>query len=243
MPKKNDDLFDYLPECTAQTPQGIPARLKLSQLKPTQNAVGMDEVNAKSKKIAKKSAKKLEDYLLQRTIPIIVGNNGQFYLIDHHHLAISLWLAKGDMYVPVEVTKNWSPLVGGRFWRAMAVNNWVYPFDAMGAGPFNPDDLKQHVKDLDNDIYRSLSWVVRQDYGYVKDPSNAIFAEFKWGSFFRTRVIFDEQLACKKKCMRMTLADIEQNDPDDYHEKIAYALYLASSPEAGGLPGFVGRSG
>ena len=147
------------------------------------------------------------------------------------------------MDVPVVVTKNWNPIEGGRFWRAMAANNWVYPFDAMGAGPTNPDNLKQHVKDLDNDIYRSLSWVVRQDYGYVKDPNNAIFAEFKWGSFFRTRVIFDAQLSCEKKCMEMTLADIEKSDPDGYREKVAYALYLASSPEASGLPGFVGRRG
>ena len=243
MPKKNECLFDFIPKCDADTVQGMPGRLMLSQLKPTQNAVGMDEVNVKRDKIKKKSKKKLEDYLLQRPIPIIIGNKGQYYLIDHHHLAISLWLAKGDIEVPVVVTRNWNILEGDRFWRAMAKNNWVYPFDAMGAGPMNPDNLKSHVKDLDNDIYRSLSWVVRQAYGYVKDPNNAIFAEFKWGSFFRTRVIFDEQLSCKKKCMEMTLADIEKKDPDDYHEKVAYALYLASSPEASGLPGFVGRSG
>ncbi|HXK55317.1 MAG TPA: ParB/Srx family N-terminal domain-containing protein [Gammaproteobacteria bacterium] len=243
MAKNSNDIFDYLPKCESSTPQGTQARLKLSQLRPTQNAVGMDEVNVKTKKIAEKSGKKLEDYLLQRTIPIIIGNGGQFYLIDHHHLAISLWRAKGDMEVPVEVTKNWSPITGGRFWRGMAMNNWIYPFDALGGGPTNPTSLKQHVKDLDNDIYRSLSWLVRQDYGYVKDPSNAIFAEFKWGSFFRTRVIFHAQLACEKRCMEMTLADIEKSDPDDYHEKVSYALYLASSPEASGLPGFVGRSG
>ncbi|MCB1874222.1 MAG: hypothetical protein KDI49_19835, partial [Gammaproteobacteria bacterium] len=59
---------------------------------------------------------------------------------------------------------------------------------------------------------------------------------------FRTRVIFHAQLSCEKKCMEMTLADIEKDDPDDYHEKIAYALYLASSREAAGLPGFAGRS-
>lgn len=243
MSKNTNDIFDYLPKCEPNTSQGTMARLKLSQLRPTQNAVGMDEVNTKTKKIASKSDKKLEDYLLLRTIPIIIGNNGQYYLIDHHHLAASLWHAKGDMYVPVQVTRNWNPIEGRSFWRAMAMNNWVYPFDAMGAGPANPETLKQHIKDLDNDIYRSLSWVVRTDYGYVKDPNNAIFAEFKWGSFFRTRVIFHAQLSCEKKCMEMTLADIEKDDPDDYREKIAYALYLASSPEAAGLPGFVGRSG
>lgn len=242
MAKKDNDLFDFLPECNAQSAQGTLGRIKLSQLKPTQNAVGMDEVNAKVKNIKQKSGSKLVDYLLQRTVPVIIGNGGHYYLIDHHHLSISLWLAKGDMDIPVLIERNWNPIEGERFWKAMATNNWVYPFDAMGAGPANPNTLKQHVEDLDNDIYRSLSWVVRQAYGYVKDPSNAIFAEFKWGSFFRTRVIFDEQLICEKKCMEMTLEDIEKADPEDYGEKIAYAMYLASSPEAAGLPGFVGRA-
>ena len=243
MTKKNSDLFDFLPRIDAQSPQGSLGRIKLSELKPTQNAVGMDEVNAKVAKITEKKGEHLVDYLLQRTVPIVIGNNGDFYLIDHHHLSISLWRAKQDMDIPVEVTRNWNPIKGDRFWKAMAANNWVYPFDALGAGPSNPATLKQHVKDLDNDLYRSLSWVVREQYGYVKDRSNAIFAEFKWGSFFRTRVIFNEQLTCHKHGMEMTLEDIRKADPGDYAEKVAYALYLASSPEAAGLPGFVGRSG
>jgi hypothetical protein len=117
------------------------------------------------------------------------------------------------------------------------------PLRRHGRRPEQSQHLKQHVKDLDNDLYRSLSWLVREAYGYVKDPNNAIFAEFKWGSFFRTRVIFDEQLTCKKNCMEMTLEDIRKADPDDYAEKLGWARYLASSPEAAGLPGFVGRSG
>jgi hypothetical protein len=242
MAKKTNKLFSDIPPCDKHSQQGTLGRLSLSKLKPTQNAVGMDEVIVKVAKIKKKNHVKLEDYLLQRPIPVIIGNDGQFYLIDHHHLAISLWLAKGDTNVPVVVTRNWSQIKGDRFWRAMARQDWVYPFDAMGAGPLNPSNLKQHVQDLDNDIYRSLSWVVRQRYGYVKDPSNAIFAEFKWGSFFRGRVIFDAQLSRTKKCMQMTLADIEKSDEEDYNSKIAYALHLASSPEASGLPGFVGRS-
>lgn len=243
MAKKNDSVCSFLPRIVAQSPEGTLGRLNLSELMPTQNAVGMDEVNAKVAKMKDRDGQRLADYLLPRVVPIVIGNGGRYYLIDHHHLTISLWLAKGDMEIPVRVTRNWAPVEGSHFWKAMAVNHWVYPFDAMGAGPFNPRALKQHVKDLDNDIYRSLSWVVREKYGYVKDPNNAIFAEFKWGSFFRTRVIFDAQLTGKKEdSMQMTLADICKADPDDYADKINAALFLASSPEAAGLPGFVGRS-
>ena len=54
MAKKNDDLFRFLPKIDAQSPQGVLGRLKLGELKPTQNAVGMDEVNAKVTKIKEK---------------------------------------------------------------------------------------------------------------------------------------------------------------------------------------------
>lgn len=239
----HEDLFTFLPKVDERTPQGTLGRLKISSLSPTQNAVGMDEVAEKVTKIKNKNPEQLLDYLLPRAVPVIIGNSGQYYLIDHHHLATSLWLAEGDIWIPVLVVRNWSPIVGNPFWKTMATNNWVYPFDAMGAGPFNPSTLKKHVKDLDNDLYRSLSWVVRQQYGYVKDPNNAIFAEFKWGNFFRTRVIFSELLTTKsKEPSKITLEDIKKSDPDDYQEKISYALHLATSPEAAGLPGFVGRT-
>lgn len=76
----------------------------------------MDEVNAKVKKIKDKTSDQLADYLLPRTVPVIIGNAGQYYLIDHHHLTKSMWLAKGDMAIPVLVTRNWAPIKGDRFW-------------------------------------------------------------------------------------------------------------------------------
>ncbi len=45
--KKNDDLFGFLPKVNASRPQATIGLVKLSELMPTQNAVGMDEVNAK----------------------------------------------------------------------------------------------------------------------------------------------------------------------------------------------------
>jgi hypothetical protein len=243
-------LLDFLPELNPDSPQGTIGRLPLEQLRPTQNAVGMDEVAAKARKMADMNERKLEGYLLQRPVPIILGNESDgpgsalaapYYMIDHHHLAAALWAARQDPQAPVfaEVRRNWRPLVGDRFWKAMASNNWLYAYNGMGAGPTSPAFLKPTVMELENDIYR-ISWVVREAYGYVKDPQNPTFAEFKWATFFRTRVVFDEQLVCEKDCMNLTLADIERQDPLDYREKMAYASYLATSPEATGLPGFRG---
>lgn len=242
MSDADEALFTYLSRLEPASPQGSLTKSPLTDLRPTQNAVGMDEVNAKAKKIEAMSAKRLDDYLLQRPIPVVIGNQGT-YLIDHHHLARALWDAgKQTIKVPTVVVENWAPLDGDRFWKAMARRNWLHPFSGMGSGPENPNSLKPHIKDLENDLYRSLAWYVRERYGYVKDPANPIFAEFKWASFFRSRVIFWDALLDwpANRLVDMTLEKIRDKEPDEFAEKTAYALYLASSPAARGLPGFVG---
>ncbi len=243
-------VLDFLPALAPTSPQGSIGRLALDQLRPTQNAVGRDEVKAKADKIKKMDEARLRDYLLERTVPVVIGNaEGAdekhptcFYLLDHHHLTAALWEALDDPKAEVfaEVRRNWAPLAGRRCWKSLVSNNWVYPYDGMGAGPLNPDLLKTSVGSLENDLYRSLAWVIRLKYGFVKDPENPTFAEFRWASFFRGRVLFDAQLTCTKDCMNLTLADIEKQDPDDYADKIEFARYLAQSPEAAGLPGFRG---
>ena len=49
-------LFDHLPECNDTSKQGSINRILVSQLKPTQNAVGYDEIFAKQAKIKKMMA-------------------------------------------------------------------------------------------------------------------------------------------------------------------------------------------
>ncbi len=232
--------FDYLPACGPGTPQGTMATLKLSQLSPTQNAVGMDEINSKVARLKKKSGKKLEGYLLERPIPVIIGNKDQNYLIDHHHLAVSVLGSHGDIAVPVEVVRNWAPIEGFHFWKAMAKQHWVYPFAADGGGPVPVDAMAKHLNELGNDIYRSVAWVARTHYAYIKSTDNAIFAEFKWANFYRSRLIPAALLDCKKDCASVTLADIEKADPEGYQELMLEGRYLAMSPEARGMPGYVG---
>ena len=120
--------FD-LPELTPQTPQGVLCQVKVADLKPTQNAVGFDEVNDKVARYSSKSKADLRDYLLVHAVPVCVGNGGQFYLTDHHHLANAQWkTAEGrnkagidtkNARVVTMVTSNRASLSGYHFWRTM----------------------------------------------------------------------------------------------------------------------------
>ena len=237
--------FD-LPELTAESPEGMLCQMKVGDLKPTQNAVGFDEVNDKVARYSAKSKDDLKDYLLVHPVPVVIGNGGNFYLTDHHHLANALWkTAEGknkagidteNARVVVTVQYNRTGLKGYHFWKAMHVARLVYLFDSYGAGPIRPKDLCTHIKDLANDPYRSLAWEVRTRYGYAKTPH--AFAEFIWADFFRIRIIIDNGILKDK----IRDSDILFSNLSDENKKevIDEAMELARSQEAKGLPGYLG---
>ncbi len=238
--------FD-LEEITSKTPVGVRGQVKVSELKPTQNAAGFDEVNDKIARYSAKSKADLKDYLIVHTVPIIIGNGGKFYLTDHHHLANALWktaegkneagITTGNVRVAVEVLHNIAPLKGYHFWKAMHAYRLLYLFDNYGGGPMRPKDLCQHIKDLTNDPYRSLAWEVRTRYGYGKSPH--AFAEFLWADFFRIRIIIDNWIL-KDKIRGSDV--LLSNLPEDHRKDIIdEAMHLARTPEAAGMPGYLGN--
>jgi len=237
--------FD-LQELTSDTPAGVRCQVKVSELKPTQNAVGFDEVNDKIARYSAKSKADLKDYLLVHMVPVVIGNGGNFYLTDHHHLANALWkTAKGNneagidtknCRVTVSVQHNIAPLKGYHFWKEMHASRLVYLFDNYGGGPMRPKDLCPHIKDLVNDPYRSLAWEVRARYGYGKSPH--AFAEFLWADFFRIRIIIDNWILKDK--LRGEDVLISHLPKEQKKDIIDEAMNLARSPEAAGMPGYLG---
>jgi len=237
--------FD-LEELTPETPNGRLCQVKVSKLSPMQNAVGFDEVNDKVARYSAKSKADLKDYLLVHPVPVIIGNGGNFYLTDHHHLANALWktaegknaagIDTGNVRVVVKVQYNIAPLKAYHFWKEMHKARLVYLFDNYGGGPIRPKDLCPHIKDLTNDPYRSLAWEVRTRYGYGKSPH--AFAEFLWADFFRIRIIIDNGiLKDKLRGSDMLIGNLSEEAKKDIIDE---AMHLARSPEAAGMPGYLG---
>ena len=237
-----------LPPCELDSKPGQYCQLRISKFSPTQNAVGLDEVHLKTEKIAGRKKPSLKEYLYSRSVPVIIGLDS-FYLIDRHHLVRSLWEAAGDKNksemtrknarAVVKVVENWQFIESPRrFWKAMNKRHWVYPYDSYGGGPLNVGDLESHIKKLINDPYRSLAWYVRKRFGYFKDPSNPIFAEFKWANFFRTRLQLSDALLDPKSEMHLEDVLLEELDEDERDEIVNYAVALARSSQASSLPGY-----
>jgi hypothetical protein len=203
---------------------GLPERsrclVELKQLRPTQFAVGMEEVRRRFGHVLRMKPGKQDRYLRERAIPVVVGPGGETYIIDHHHLARLLWDSGLRSTVYANVRANWSDLSLPEFWKRMEEHGWVYPYDADGKGPRPTAELPRTIGELRDDPYRSLAWMVRKQGGYAK--TDAPFAEFRWADFFRTRI-----------SAKLLTGDLELVTPT--------ALGLAASPEAANLPGYRAR--
>ena len=64
-----------LEECTSKTPIGVRCQLKVAALTPTQNAVGLDEVNDKVARYSAKTKADLKDYLIVQSSSATVASS------------------------------------------------------------------------------------------------------------------------------------------------------------------------
>lgn len=193
--------------------------VRVLEIRPTQFAVGMVEVQSRMDKMQGMSRGELKDYLADRPIPVIAGPGGQLYMVDHHHLARAAWEA-GVHKVTVEQKADYSHLSRDKFWEKMNQESLVYPYDQFGGGPHPTTQLPTDVRGLADDPYRSLAWRVRDQGGYEKNTKP--FAEFQWAEFFRKN---------------LTITDVN----DRFDKAVKEAMELSQSPEASHLPGYNGR--
>lgn len=191
---------------------------KVSSFRPTQSSVGMYEVESKVHDLKKlmKHPKRLNKYLEQNPIPVVIGPQDELYIIDHHHLARAL----DELGIPkcyYAVVADRSQLNPTDFWYFMQEKKWVYLTDQNGK-TIPLAHLPTEVSALQNDPYRSLAWLVREAGGYEKVAKP--FAEFEWADFFRERIRISE-------------------DPKTIKNALDEALALAHSDAASELPGYL----
>ena len=185
-------------------------------LRPTQFALGLREVEAKVKKLKNMVPKQRKRYLADRPIQVVIGPGEINYIIDHHHLVRACWEI-GIKKVPVEIKGDFSKLSNKDFWHVMNVSHWMHPFDQFGNGGYKPKLFPLDVRGLADDPYRSLAWAVREMGGY--DKVFVPFCEFKWANHFRSSVDMD--------MLRY-----------DFEKAIKVALKVCKNKAASALPGY-----
>lgn len=210
-------------ECTKNQPVHSKCTIEIVKLKPTQFALGMYEVHERVKKFEKLSDKELEEYLNDNLIPVADAPESALYVLDHHHL-LRVLLDLNHRYATVQIEANFNGLSQDDFWKKMGENGWYFLYDESGKKvelkkeQLPSDILPKQIRDLKDDPYRSLSWLVRKNGGYKK--TKVLFAEFLWAQYFRKS---------------LTLG----NNNESIERALPAALRLARSKDAKDLPGYL----
>jgi len=187
----------------------------LASLLPTQVTIGMREVEFKRERWRTKHRAKAAQYLSRHKIPVVLGPQATFFIIDRHHLARAL-REEGVIDVPISIVADMRRLSNVEFWPELERRSWTHPFDDQGERR-SYADMPKSLDDLIDDPFRSLAGAVKRAGGYTKD--NAPFSEFRWTDFFR--IFIDRDL-------------VERN----FDEAVTLAMKFARSPSAASLPGW-----
>jgi len=235
-------------DCTKEHKIGHICTLHVTELMPTQFAVGEGEVACKKGQIESKSKKKLREWLADksRRIPTIIGPEGKFYMLDKHHTARALFEANVDDDLKVmtcEIKYSWvdSEEV---FWEKMVTNNLLWLYDQKGLFPMTPEVIPTSISLLLDDPYRTLAWLVRSKGGYGKVAAH--FAEFQWANFFRQKIPlsrFQDTFVGSGTAVPWCEVNPYARDclPDQarvLQEVLPIAMKWAESSEAKDLPGY-----
>ena len=209
--------------CKPQTTKiGVKCNCGLSALRPLQGAVGLREVMDKKPKILASEDKERRD-LAYDPIKVVRGPGGDLYVTDHHHGARA-WLEAGHTVGTCEIESDTLPTAPAQFWEELKAKNWVRLADEKSA-PITPDALPKTLKELPDDPYRTLAWMVRKQDGFCRAYMNGAtdFAEFRWADWMRDKP-------------ELPFATVR----DSPATVLPTAVTLAKSPAAKDLPGYRG---
>jgi hypothetical protein len=160
-------------------------KVKIEELRPTQAAVGYEEVQAKRQNWRARTIEQKAEFIATHPFPAVRGPDGLYFVIDGHHLGLAL-LEEGVDVVWVRPVEDFSRLEGSEFWRTMDQQGFLCPSDAKGR---DLQKMPQTVRDLVDDPFRSLVARLRRTCGCPKDRSP--FAEFRWADYLRHRMRLD----------------------------------------------------
>jgi hypothetical protein len=195
---------------------------RVLDLRPTQFAIGMSEVERKAKKFGRLSRKKLAKYVKENPVTVVRAPDGDLYVIDRHHTLLAYWLV-GVKRAPVSVEERLGShrMSHRRFWRLMSRHHLTHLYDQFGEGPHDPLYLPADIRGLSDDPYRSLAWLAQRAkaFGESKVP----YYEFGWAQLLRRRKL------------------LSPHGRPELRRALPRAIRICRSPAARTLPGFLAR--
>ncbi|MFC0398786.1 ParB-like protein [Paraburkholderia rhizosphaerae] len=194
--------------------------LALASLRPTQITVGMQYVALKAF-VTRRLYDAARRQLLERHPLLCVrAPDGSVFVIDHHHWAMAWHLCNIEL-VPVRFACDLRARSMPSFWRKMARENLLHPFDSQGRRR-DPHELPATIALMQDDPYQSLAALTRRCGAYRKTSSR--YSAFVWADFLRAEVPLDG------------------TDNASMLAALIASTRIARSKKARGLPGYAGKA-
>jgi autotransporter passenger strand-loop-strand repeat protein/autotransporter-associated beta strand protein len=148
----------------------------VDEIAPTQMNEGFTEVDAKAAAFDLfTTSTALEADLIGDIEPVVIGPNGQLYLLDGHHtftaLLDSTWGASNPT-VYVNVIANYSADTEAQFIAQMQANNWLLPLNdgvPQTVDPATGSPIPPSLTGLTSNVYRGL------EYSILKQKDSKLF--------------------------------------------------------------------
>jgi hypothetical protein len=160
--------------------------VRVADLQPTQMCVGLAEVRSRQQDFVTESAQERRSYLATKPVPLVMGGEGQLWMVDRHHRLRGLVEldpgATAFGYVVLQIPDASPPEMLAELER----RGWLYLYDGRGVGPQPSMALPQRLLDLQDDPYRSLVWKLKREKRIAPEPLIP-FHEFRWGAWLRRR--------------------------------------------------------
>lgn len=244
-----------VPICTLDTSADQICRIHITDIHPTQFAVGPRQVKT-TVMVGQKHLElnRFEDFLTQVYVPITIGL-GKYFLTDKHHHVTGIseirGVAKGDKWITAYITENRSGDTNEEFWIHMVENNLVWLYDVKGDGPLDPDLLPAQIPDLLFDPYRDLAYLMKAFHVIESTPTN--FGEFMWANHIRKYVDFPRRTPmppelvvwCNVRPYDSECISSEYNNVMDWTTRDSVkelVRQVCQSPDARNLPGYIGKT-
>lgn len=159
-------------------------RIDPKDLRPTQFAVGQEEIDARADRFQDLHKSKRQEYLESKVGHVVIGPGGTPWIVDGHHLA-RVVEKTGHQRMLIQVTADWSSLPMPEFLARMEKENYIWPYDENGVRR-PASELPDNIKKLKDDPYRSLARAVSKRGGFEK--TSVPFQEFIWANYFREHI-------------------------------------------------------
>ena len=194
---------------------------RILSLRPTQFAVGMEEVKAKLRQLERLGGKQLARYVKKHPVKVLRAPGKELYVLDHHHELAAVWLVGiKKVFLDVQTNLSGRSMSSTAFWHFMSTHRLVHLYDQFGDGPRDPLYLPEDIRGVGDDPYRSLAWMAKEQKAF--GDSVVRYYDFQWAQLLRRHRLLDP------------------NDRSSTRRTLRKAIDICRSPAARNLPGYLG---